>query len=366
MNSIFIVFIILMCLSIIELLNKNTNVKTFIWVLASSLILFLLGLGYKVGVDWVSYKDNYGTYYSGFEPLYNILANFFANMNVNFWVFAIFLKSIHIILLLKIFRNYTKLPILAAVIFFSLTYPFINDVLRQIVASIVILSSFLIYKKYPSLISIIFASGFHSSSLMLVIGKLKFFNSTSNRFIVLLVIGCLLTGLSLKGILASSALGSLGYTAINKLQFYSEGSNLSNLYSSTVRFSIFSLALYFQAKVPRNVPSINDWIYRATLLMLLIEALTLSIPLISQRLRIYLLPFVCIAFTNGIYNLPKYIKSIATTYTLTYCMLFIYLFTHGTFEDYYQIDMNIIMQFIKGFPPNNWESSAYDFWIYNN
>lgn len=365
MNSIFIVFIILMCLSIIELLNKNTNVKTFIWVLASSLILFLLGLGYKVGVDWVSYKDNYGTYYSGFEPLYNVLANFFANMNVNFWVFAIFLKSIHIMLLLRIFRNYTKLPILAAVIFFSLTYPYINDVLRQIVASIVILSSFLIYKRYPSLISIIFASGFHASSLMLIIGKLKFFNSTSNRFIILLVIGCLLAGLSLKGILTSSILGSLSYTSINKLQFYSEGSNLSNLYSSIVRFSILSLALYFQAKIPRSKSSVNDWIYRATLLMLLIEALTLSIPLISQRLRIYLLPFVCIALTNGIYYLPKYVKSIAAIYVLTYSMLSLYLFTHGSFKDYYQLDMNIIMQFIKGFPPNNWESLAYDFWLHS-
>ncbi|WP_312751123.1 EpsG family protein [Psychrobacter sanguinis] len=364
MNSIFIVFIILLCLSLIELLNKNTNVKTFIWVLASTLILFLLGLGYKVGVDWVSYKDNYSNYYSGFEPLYNILANFFANINVNFWVFAIFLKCIHILLLLKIFRKYTKLPILAAVIFFSLTYPYINDVLRQIVASIVILSSFLIYKKYPSLVSIIFASGFHASSLVLVVGKLKFFSVTSNRFIITLVIGCLIAGLSLKGILTSSILGSLSYTSINKLQFYSEGSNLSNLYSSIVRFSIFSLALYFQAKVSRSESSINDWIYKATLLMLLIEALTLSIPLISQRIRMYLLPFVCIALTNGIYNSRKHFKLIVTTYTLTYCMLFIYLFTHGSFKDYYQLDMNIIMQFIKGFPPNNWESLAYDFWLY--
>lgn len=98
--------------------------------------------------------------------------------------------------------------------------------------------------------------------------------------------------------------------------------------------------------------------------MLLIEALTLSIPLISQRLRIYLLPFVCIALTNGIYYLPKYVKSIAAIYVLTYSMLSLYLFTHGSFKDYYQLDMNIIMQFVKGFPPNNWESLAYEFWLY--
>ena len=364
MNSIFIVFTILLCLSVVELLNKNNNIKSFIWVFTSTLILFLLGFGYKVGVDWVSYKDNYGSYYIGFEPLYNIFSSFIANMNINFWVFAILLKCIHTILLLKIFREYTKLPILAATIFFSLTYPYINDVLRQIVASIVILSSFLIYKRYPSLISIIFASGFHASSLTLAIGKLKFFNSTSNRFIVLLVIGCLIAGLSLKGILTSSILSSLSYTSINKLQFYSEGSSLSNLYSSFVRFSILSLALYFQAKFNRSHSSINDWIYRATLLMLLIEALTLSIPLISQRVRLYLLPFVCIALTNGISSLPRNLKVGVTTYVLSYCMLFIYLFTHGPFKEYYQLDMNIIIQFFKEFPPNDWESAAYSFWLY--
>lgn len=365
MNGIFVIFLILVLFSLLESTNLSTNIKSFLWFIASVLVLFTLGLGYKVGVDWVAYQENYyHNNFESFEALYSALSVFSASLGMNFWFFAIAIKSINTLLLLAIFKRYTKLPLLAVTIFFALTYPYINDVLRQIVSSIVILSSFLIYKKHPSLISIIFASGFHASSLTLLIGKLKFFNSTSNRFIVLLVIGCLIAGLLLKGILTSSILGSLSYTSINKLQFYSEGSSLSNLYSSFVRFSIISLALYFQAKVNKSNSSVNDWIYRATLLMLLIEALTLSIPLISQRVRLHLLPFVCIALTNGISNLPRTLKVGVTTYILSYCMLFIYLFTHGPFKEYYQLDMNIIIQFFEDFPPNNWESAAYNFWLY--
>lgn len=366
MNGIFIIFLILIFLSLLESTNLNASVKKLIWLATSVLVIFVLGLGYKVGVDWVSYKDNY--YYNndseGFEPLYNLLSATFASLNINFWFFVIFIKSINIILLLTIFKRYTKLPVLTTTIFFALTYPYINDVLRQIVASIILFSSFLLYKKAPSILSIILSSGFHTSSLMLLLGKLNIFKLRSKKFTIIIILGSLGFGSLLMGLLTSGLFATLNIMAISKLQMYSEDSNIANIYSSVVRLSIFALALYFQTRVSNVKSGINDWIYRATLLMLIIELLTISMPIISQRVRLYLLPFVCIALTNGIATLPKSSKLSLIGYVLSYCVLSLYLFTHGVFENFYQLEMNILVQFIEGFPPNNWESAAFDFWIY--
>ncbi|WP_296404595.1 EpsG family protein [Psychrobacter sp.] len=336
------------------------------WLASSALVIFVLGLGYKVGLDWVSYQDNY--YYNndseGFEPLYNLLSRLFASLNINFWFFAIFIKSVNVILLLSIFKRYTKLPILTVTIFLALTYPYINDVLRQIVASIILLSSFLLFKKMPSILSIILSTGFHTSSLMLLLGKFNVFKLSSKKFTILIILSSIGFGSLLMGLLSSGLFTTLNIMAISKLQMYSEDSNIANIYSSIVRLSIYALALYFQTRVSNVKSGINDWIYRATLLMLIIELLTMSIPIISQRVRLYLLPFVCIALTNGIATLPKGTKLILIGYVLSYCILFLYLFTHGVFGAFYQIDMNILIQLLRGFPPNNWESAAYSFWKY--
>lgn len=356
----------LILFSIFESTNLNNNIKNFLWFISSVLLLFILGLGYKVGVDWVNYQDNY--YYNdfeGFEPLYNMLSAFSASLGINFWFFVILIKSINTILLLKIFKRYTKLPILAATIFFALTYPYINDVLRQIVASIILLSSFLIIKRYPTIFSVIFATGFHTSSSILILGKLKFFKRSSRRFTLILVLGSSIIGFFLAELLTSGIFNSFSYLAFSKLQMYTEQSKVANLYSTSVRVSIFVLALYFQFKVKRIHSKVDDWVYRATLLMLLIELLTINIPLISQRVRIFLLPFVCIALVNGVYQLPKGLKAILVGYLLSYCTIFLYLFVSGVFGNFYQFDMNIVVQFIKGFPPNNWESEAFKFWKYN-
>lgn len=365
MNGVFVIFLILVLFSLLESTNLSNNIKSFLWFIASGLVLFTLGLGYKVGLDWVAYQDNYyHNNFESFEALYSALSVFSASLGINFWFFAIAIKLINTILLLKIFKKYTKLPILAVTIFFAMTYPYINDVLRQIVASIIILSSFLVMKKYPSMISIIVAIGFHTSSLLLLLGKVKIFKRSSKKFTLILVLGSLATGSLLIGLLNSGLFGSFNYVAISKLQMYAEESKLANLYSLLIRISIFALALYFQYKIKGIYSKVDDWVYRATLLILLIEILTISVPLISQRVRIYLLPFVCIALTNGIYNLPKGFKTTLIGYVLGYCTLFLYLFTSGVFGNFYQLDMNIIIQFIKGFPPNNWESAAFDFWNY--
>lgn len=365
MNGIFIIFLILVLFSLLELTNLNSKVKSLFWFISSILVLFTLGLGYKVGVDWIAYKDNYDhNDFDSFEALYSALSVLSASLSINFWFFAIAIKCINTILLLIVFKKYTKLPILALTIFFALTYPYINDVLRQIVASLIVLSSFLIIKRYPSISSIIIASGFHTSGIILLLGKLSFFKRSSKKLTLILVLGSLVIGSLSVSFLTSGVFSSFNYLAISKLQMYAEESKVASLYSSLMRISIFALALYFQYKIKGVHSKVNDWIYRATLLMLIIELLTISIPLISQRVRIYLLPFLCLALTNGISNLPKGIKISITGYILSYCTLFLYLFTSGVFGNFYQLDMNIIIQFIKGFPSNNWESSAFNFWNY--
>ncbi|KAA0933452.1 EpsG family protein [Psychrobacter sp. ANT_H59] len=365
MNGIFVIFLILVLFSLLESTNLSNNIKSFLWFIASVLVLFTLGLGYKVGVDWVAYQENYyHNNFESFEALYSALSVFSASLGMNFWFFAIAIKSINTLLLLVIFKRYTKLPLLAVTIFFALTYPYINDVLRQVLASIVLLSSFLIIKRYPSIFSIVIASSFHISSLVLLLGKLSFFKRSTKKFTLILVLGSLATGSLFIGFLTSGVFSSFNYLAISKLQMYAEDSKVANLYSSLVRISIFALALYSQFKIKIIHSKVDDWVYRATLLMLLIEILTISIPLISQRVRIYFLPFVCIALANGIYKLPKGVKTITIGYILSYCSIFLYLFTTGVFGNFYQLDMNIIIQFIKGFPSNNWESAAFNFWNY--
>lgn len=366
MNGIFIIFLILIFFSLLESTNLNVTVKRLMWLCSSVLVFFILGLGYKVGVDWVSYKDNY--YYNnnleGFEPLYTLLSATFSALNINFWFFVMTIKCFNTILLLSIFNRHAKLPILTVTIFFALTYPYINDVLRQIVATIILYSSFLFTKKMPGIFPIVLSSGFHTSSLVLLISKLNFFQLKSKRFTITLLLISLVLGFSLAGLLTSGILSSFSFMAIGKLQMYSEDSNIANIYSSVVRLSLYALALSFQMRVTNSQSRVNDWIYRATLLMLVIEILTISVPIISQRVRLYLLPFVCIALTNGLSTLPKRSRLALMGYVLSYCVLFLYLFTHGVFGEFYRLDMNIIVQFLQGFPPNNWESEAYNFWRY--
>ena len=367
MNGIFFVYLVLMFFSLVEISNVNKNIKYFLWLLSSLLIIFVLGFGYKVGVDWVGYKDNYilTDDIDSFEVLYNYSVKIFSPY-ISFWFFAIVIKVANIVLLLMIFKRYSKLPILAATVFFALAYPFINDVLRQLLASIILFSTFYLYKKYPSIISIILSSGFHSSAILLVTGKIGLFKNKSRVIIFVMITSSFLVAAML-GVFISAALPYLlNGSASEKIAFYSSESTIANIYSSTTRISMYCLALYFQRKVTSHNNYVEDYIYRSTFLILLIEIVSLGLPILAQRFRLYLLPFALIALTNGLNKTINYKKILLTILFLTYAGVSLYKFLHGTFEMHYQLKMNVLIQFFMGFPPNNWESDAYNYWVYRD
>ncbi|WP_201612056.1 EpsG family protein [Psychrobacter immobilis] len=367
MNGIFFVYLVLMFFSLVEISNVNKNIKYFLWLLSSLLIIFVLGFGYKVGVDWVGYKDNYilTDDIDSFEVLYNYSVKILSP-HISFWFFAIVIKVANIVLLLMVFKRYSKLPILAATVFFALAYPFINDVLRQLLASIVLLSAFCLYKKYPNAIFIILSSGFHSSAILLLTGKIRILNIRSKKNIFIMIATALLVAVIL-GVLISVALPYLlNGSASEKIEFYSSSSTIANVYSSVTRIGMYCLALYFQRKVASDSNDAEDYIYRSTLLLLLIEIASLGLPILAQRFRLYLLPFVLIALTNGIYKVINSKKVLMIILVLTYVSISLHRFLHGTFEMHYQLKMNILVQYFLGFPPNNWESDAYNYWIYRD
>lgn len=364
MSSIFYIYIILAILSAIELLSPDKLIKNLVWFSASLCVLFTIGLGYQVGLDWVMYKDTYEGKIdpNSFEIFYNVLIGFLSRY-ISFWTFAICVKLAYVLLLLKTLKTLCRLPTVAVTVFFALAYPFVNDPLRQLIASSVFFIGFLLAKGYPRIYSIILATGFHSSAIILMLGKLKFFKKQSIRFLLYSLAFSAFIAFSLKNATILTFISFISASSSEKLNFYASSSSVANIFSSIARVSILGFGVYLGAKQKVRFSSIQLAVYQLAFLMLVVEIASFGLPIFAQRIRLYLLPFALIMLMNGISYKSIEFKIYSILGILTYVGLSLYLFLNGQLSEYYQLKMNLLIQYNQGFPNNNWESNAYLFWI---
>ena len=364
MSSIFYIYIILAILSVIELISSDKLIKTLVWFSASLCVLFTIGLGYQVGLDWVTYKDTYEgkIYTDSFEIFYNVLIAFLSRY-ISFWTFAIFVKVAYVFLLLKTIKTLCRLPTAAVTVFFALAYPFVNDPLRQLIASSVFFIGFLLAKGYPRFYLVLLATGFHSSAMILLLGKLKFFKKQSIKFLFYSLAFSAFIAFALKNTTILGIISLFSASSSEKLSYYSSWSSISNIFSSFARIIILGFSVYLGVKQKEKFNNLQVAVYQLAFLMFVIEVASLGMPLFAQRVRLYLLPFTLILLMNGLTQKSMQYRFLSIMGVISYAGMSLYLFLSSDFKEYYQLQMNLLIQYYQSFPAHNWEANAYLYWL---
>ena len=97
--------------------------------------------------------------------------------------------------------------------------------------------------------------------------------------------------------------------------------------------------------------------------MLVIEVASLGMPLFAQRVRLYLLPFTLILLMNGLTQKSMQYRFLSIMGVISYAGMSLYLFLSSDFKEYYQLQMNLLIQYYQSFPAHNWEANAYLYWL---
>lgn len=340
----------LILLSFIEVITKNEIIKKNTYLISSITVLFFIGFGYRLGVDWVEYENvfyNRSIKIENYEIGYLYLNEFLSYMKVPYWVFSITIKLIYLTSLIFMLYKYTKLPTLALTFTVYMLFPFFNDPLRQLISATIMIATFLLFNRSNGIISIILGSLFHTSypiTTCAFLVKIKKTTIIYSYIIFSLITIILLSSLNAIPNIEAPILNIL----FDKLKFYLQYAQYSNPYSLILRIA-FLIFICFSITVSKNNISIigikNEktfWIYSITYLLL--ELSLFMLPIVTQRIRIYFIPFVFILFCNYIFSIKKTILKIAIfIVTITYLLGSLYLFISKPIGSFYNLNNNLLI-----------------------
>lgn len=352
----------------LELLVKNKQALFFI---ATTWVYLFIGLGYEIGVDWVAYIESYN---SGqilnmtFEPGYNLL-NYLAHQFIPFWGFVFAVKILFLWILCKVIKQYTLLPTIALVVFIGISYIFINDTLRQMLAASIFLACFLYAKKYWFSLAMILGVWLHASILLLLPYKIFFgFKKHFKAKAIVLFMLALIVGFFAIEII-SYLLPSLPSNFLSyKIRIYLQHVYTANYTATAMRIGFFAYVVFSPAVKKHNTLIIGNPLVHVflffSLLLLIIECFLIQFPLVAQRMRIYLGIFPIILFCNRCAKLsiPAQRWGLSMI-VVVFCFATLIKFSYGIMGKYYLWDMNYVIQALQGFPENQHYQNARDFWI---
>lgn len=368
--SVFFYFIPMILLSALEVLTYNRSQILYLHFIASILTLFFIGLSYHLGVDWLEYYRFYNGVSSSaenYELGYSSLNHLLFISGVNFWLFNYAVKLCFLTFLIFFFKKYCKFPTLALTFFIGIVFPFINDPLRQLIAAIFLLAPFVLFSRVPGVLSLIFGSLFHSSFVIcfgLIFRKLK----RRTLIFVMLSLGCFI----LFSTVTVSVLNVINIYPIDlimiKLKYYMKNTEPASYVSTAIRV-IFLLFICFSYKVNRANSEMmgcekENIFWLLSFLYLTLEVSLINLPIIPQRVRLYLLPFAIVLFVNFLSRVPSVINRLCLLVIVAcYCCLTLYSFVNKPVGEYYSLDNNIIIHSFLGTPVIS-KSKVDDFWIY--
>ena len=335
----FALFLLFFLLSFLDIENVKTSVKTRFYILSILLLIVLSGLRWKTGTDWDMYYYYFTTYKSfdefnngQFEFLYSSYAYIIKSLTNSYSVFLL-VTSIFIIGFKAImFRKLEPYFLVCLFAFYAIYMGDLFPVRQNIAISIALLSFYFIIKrqKLAFVISVIVATFFHNSAIILLAAYPIFYMKMSNKLILILIATSLLIGLSdvltsalreLKGLFNLGG-GFLSERITDKLQSYTTDSYSSNISSNVAflisaarRLIILPIVLYLRKDIKSTVFNgyINLFVFsniiffllskvsivfvRFTSYFALAEILMIAIVLRSQkdkRIKVLLLIFFAI------------------------------------------------------------------------
>jgi hypothetical protein len=195
-----------------ERINNRFGKLTPFWtwevVLPLLIFAFISGIRWQVGVDHLSYLDNYLTYKNaGYfqqdkEVGFEFITKLFAKANIHFTIYFAFLAFLQLFFVFYAVKNERYLlPFLGIVILLGPHYlSWMNGIRQMLAATMFVFSIHFITQRklLPYVITILLASTIHRSAILLIIfyfiPQLDYFK---NRYINIgLVIATLIIGLS--------------------------------------------------------------------------------------------------------------------------------------------------------------------------
>lgn len=368
--NIFFYFMPLIMLSYTELLSKNSNVRIICFYLSSFLTLFFIGLGYKLGVDWVEYIKIYegnSTQAYDYEVGYVAISSFFNWLGLPFWTFHIAIKLTYIFLVLKYIKANSLLPVLTLTIFFCMVFPFVNDPLRQLIAGGIFYVILIFYKRAPSFFWVAAGMLFHTSFV--------FVGTTFLRKVKLQQIVFLLLSMASVLILLIYNIGLLDFLSIPsvsgvvyKVKYYLDYTTTSNMLSSFIRIIFLFYICFSQTNRKLNIHLLGRDVYKCFWLFsftyLSVEIISLIFPILAQRLRLYFIIFPLILFSNQIYLYKNKLNAfLLSCIIFSYCTLSLYLFIIKDIGKFYTLDNNIVIQYLTDYPKKDSAYSVEQYWL---
>lgn len=136
------------------------------------LSVFIFGLSYKVGSDWVNYHAYYEDGCTGFpfDIGFEYLCLGFNSLSINFWIFSFFIKAFYITILARFLWGLGFSPLIAFFSCILVSFVFLDNMLRQQVAfALLLISVGCMRNSLPlSMLSCVLASLFHFSAIFFI------------------------------------------------------------------------------------------------------------------------------------------------------------------------------------------------------
>lgn len=318
MNTYLLIFLILLLFAFLEISNISTKILRILHGISAFLFIFVAGLRYETGVDWLAYES----YFYDIAPLneafnFNSFDNIFLTLDVgysllnsivkmfggNVQIVFLIISLISTVLLIKNLKYYSNHVLTGLLVYYPFFF-FIFDMsgLRQGLAIQIVLFSI----KYISdrnfhkfLFCIILATSMHWTAIILL--PLYFFVNKKislgyTMFIFLLSILIFTFKIKWMGMILGDLIGRLNaftmlsdkVTAYTTNDVFSQerGWDMFSLYNF-FRISLIVIILHlFKDKLTKIVPSFNIF-YNFILLELICLFCLFEFFEISERLRFY-------------------------------------------------------------------------------
>lgn len=370
--NVFIYFVPMMFLSFLEVASRKKTQVFYLYLIACALTIFFIVFAFHLGVDWLEYQRFFlgiSSSEANYEMGYALLNKLLYLSGADFWFFNYAVKFCFFFILFYFIYKFSKLPVFSLTFFIGIVFPFINDPLRQLIASSFLFGAFLLFNRPPSIIAVIIGAMFHSSFF---ISFILLFKRYQRRTIIMasFAIGLFFFMFTLSAFL----FGTINLYPLNlimiKISYYMKNNEYASYASTSIRVA-FLIFVCFSVKI-RNT-NINFLGYEhekafwiLALFYLILEIGFLNLPIIPQRVRIYILPFVIILFSNYLFDIfSTFSRLVVITIIFAYCSLSLYSFISKPVGSYYTLDNNLIIHNFTGDKVKS-SNEVDDFWIYQD
>lgn len=364
----YVVLLLIVILSIHYDINGKTKYRDD-WYTALIIILIVIaGLRFRLGEDTISYinsfyhdtpdlwnlrTDDFLT--SGSPPLWILLNSFIKTLGGRFYVVQFVQATILNVLLLKYFKKHSPYPFACVALYFFWRYQWFSMVVMKaaIALSIILFANdYILERKYKKgLMLILIATGFHQSSLLLVITPFLTF-LRFNR------IGCIiLVSTYFVGAILQSKLGDvfeLFETAegvSNKLDSYMASDNMSQNHNlNYFILHIFPLIIYPILSISYLKWNCKDSkVFRLEpflMIALIFQVMQFHIHIFYRYIYTYtpyyiiFIVYFLMEFSKRSFLLSKplaYLRSFAVVFPLLFSFAFVHPLTYVDFYPYSSI-----------------------------